>query len=326
MNVLPRIFASLLLCLPLVLLSACINISPSVFGTGSQQLKEVELGGQGEHKVLMIVVEGSITSFDSRSILGGSPNTVDDVRRQLDRARRDNDISAVILRVNSPGGGATASDTIFHEIERFKEDTGIPVVAFFQDVAASGGYYISMAADRIVAQPTTITGSIGVISSFVTVTGLMEKIGVKAEIFRSGDMKGTGLPLRDFTDDERVLAQEMTMQFYDVFISRVVAGRPNLSEERIRELADGRVYMAPLALEHGLIDQIGYFEDAFQTALEVADIDSAKLVNYSVVSSDANRSIYTRPRTDASMDGSFKLADSMGMLRSGASFYYLWGE
>lgn len=304
--------------------SACITVNPSVFGAGASQLQEVELGGSGENKMLMIVVEGGITSSDTRSLLGGSSNTVDDVRRQLDRARLDSSIKAVMLRVNSPGGGATASDTIYHEIKRFKDDTGIPVVAFFQDVAASGGYYISMAADKIVAQPTSITGSIGVISTYVTVTGLMEKVGVKAEIFRSGEMKGSGYPLRDMTDEERAVQQALTNQFYEVFVRRVADGRPMLKEARIRELSDGRVYFAAEALQHGLIDQIGYFEDAFATALELAELNSARLVNYTTGSPESNRSIYTRPRTDSEVNASLAITDGLGMLRTGGGYFYLW--
>src|SRR5262249_45844199 len=145
------------------------------------------------------------------------------------------------LRINSPGGGVTASDIMYHDLMRFRHTTGKPVVACMMDVAASGGYYLAMACDLVYAHPTTVTGSIGVIMSLYNASGLCEKLGVSSNPIKSGPNKDIGNPGRPMTEQERAILQGVVNGFYVQFVHVVVEGR-HMPEERVRELADGRVY------------------------------------------------------------------------------------
>ncbi len=163
-----------------------------------QPLEEQVLAGEGRDKVLVLDLSGMITSERSSSSLSGTSEIgmVPLLREELDRARRDRLVKAVVLRINSPGGGVTASDVLYHEIRKFRRETGIPVIAHFMDAGASGAYYAALAADRITAQPTSVTGSIGVVMWRIDATGLMQKVGIQAVEIASGDRKGMGSPFR----------------------------------------------------------------------------------------------------------------------------------
>src|SRR5262249_22941878 len=163
--------------------------------------------------------------------------------------------------INSPGGAVTASDILYQDLVRFRAETGKPVIACMMDVAASGGYYVAMGCDRIYAHPTTVTGSIGVIMSLYNATGLFHMLGVKSDPIKSGPNKDIGNPGRPMTEEERAILQQMVGSFYDQFVQVVVRGRPELPEERIRALADGRVYTGLDAKKLGLVDEIGYLDD-----------------------------------------------------------------
>jgi protease-4 len=317
-----------------VVLSALVaggcTINANVFGGKRAALSEVGLDGAGETKdsdgkLLLISVEGTITSEDTRSLLGGTSNTVDDIRRQLAKAEGDPAVKAVILRVNSPGGGATASDTIYHEIKSWKERTKVPVVAFFQDTAASGGYYISMAADELVAQPTTITGSIGVIAVFMDVNGLLDKLGVKAHVVRSSKFKASLNPLIEKSAEDLAQAQALIDQMYGQFLGVVQVGRKNLTAARAKELADGRVYMGEEARQLGLVDHIGYFEKAVERAEALAGRKGLTIVTYTTDAGDPDRTYYTRPRVEASeFPVALDVADKLGLASGSTSFLYYW--
>jgi protease-4 len=255
---------------------------------------------------------------------------VDDLRRQLKMAANDSSVKAIILRVNSPGGGATASDTMYHELSEFKKKSGIPVVAFFQDVAASGGYYVAMAADEIVAQPTTITGSIGVIAVFTDVTGMLEKIGVKAHVLRSSEFKASMNPLIEKSAEDlkqgQVLIDSMYQQFYQV----VAKGRPNIPADQLKWIANGRVWMGATALQIGLVDHIGYFRLAQERAEALAG-RSLRLVTYTTNTSDSNRTYYTEANVsgpDAAgaleFPAATALAERLGLTSGSPGFLYYW--
>jgi protease-4 len=230
-------------------------------------------------KITVVDVEGVIINAHMPGILAKGEHPVAFLLEQLDKARRDQAVKAVVLRINSPGGAVTAAELMHTEITRFRE-AGKPVVAMMMDVAASGGYYIACAADEIIACRSTITGSIGVIFQTFDVTGTMHKIGAKAEAIKSGPQKGAGSPFESLTPQQRAMFQGMIDELYAQFVDVVAAGRPDLSRSRVEELADGRPFTAGQALEHGLIDSIGTMPEAIEHAKKRAAVEKVAVVTY----------------------------------------------
>jgi protease-4 len=290
---------------------------------GEDKLREVVLlPGPARAKVLMIDIDGTISAALETGFLSREKSVVARVFERLERAAADPSVKAVLLRLDTPGGEVTASDIIYHEILRFKERTGRPVVGLMMSVAASGGYYIASACDLIIAHPSTLTGSIGVISVFPSVESLMAKVGVKVNVIKSGPAKDSGSPFRDMTEDEKKIFQGVIDEYYENFLAVVARGRKGkVPEADLRTIADGRVYTAPQALKLGLIDGIGYFEDAFGKARDMAGIESARLVAYTYFPK-------TKTNVYASRLGDFAPVDAkvlealVGALKAG--FYYLW--
>lgn len=261
-------------------LSACIVVKVNLVRE-TEPFEERAIAGEGKDKIVLMDITGVITSEDAGSALGGrkEPGMLAQVREQLDRARLDKNVKALVIRINSPGGGVTASDTLYHEIKKFKDKTGTKVVAHVVDMGTSGAYYAALAADRITAQPTSITGSIGVIMLRIDATGLMQKIGVQALQISSGAEKGMGSPFRPVSDEERKIFQGMIDSMYGRFVGVVAEGR-KMDPERVRQLADGRIYTSQEAKDAGLIDQIGYLDDAFTEARTLANLEHATIVTY----------------------------------------------
>ncbi len=239
-----------------------------------------------DDKVLLLRVDGEITDYaDERDgLLEAVESTVSRVRDALELAEKDRNVKALIVRVNSPGGGVTASDIIYREIAAWKQKTGRPAVALLMDVAASGGYYVAQACDRIVAHPTSITGSIGVLAMLPNLHGLGQKIGVEVHVIKSGPMKDMGNPFRPFGPEERKVFQQLIDDMYARFVDVVVEGRrragAGLTREQILRLADGRVFTAADAKKARLVDEVGYFPDALAAALALAKARDAKVVTY----------------------------------------------
>ncbi len=251
---------------------------------GEDHLQEVLVDGKSSasDKIVVISVKGVI--MDSLERGGG---TFDAVKAQLKKAGKDDDVKGILLEVNSPGGGVTESDRIYNALKNFRKDEKLPIVVLFGDVAASGGYYISMASDKIIAHPTTITGSIGVISQFFNVTNLMGKVGVSVETIKSlrfdkaESFKDIGSPYRPMKPAERKLLQDLVTQMWERFTFVVAEGRQGkISAEKVKQLADGRVFTGPQALELKLVDAIGYEEDAYKEIRSLAKSDDAKIVRY----------------------------------------------
>jgi protease-4 len=274
------------------------------------------------HKLALIDVEGMILNAKTSGLFGGGDNPTAVFRERLDAAAQDKRVKAVVLRINSPGGAVTASDIMYQELVRFRAETGKPVVACMMDIAASGGYYIAMGCDRVYAHPTTVTGSIGVIMSLYNATGLFSLIGVKSDPIKSGPNKDIGNPGRPMTDEERAILQQMVTSFYDQFIQVVVRGRRELSEQRVRELADGRVYTGLDAKKLGLIDEVGYLDDAIQAAMDLAGVCDAKVIAYD--KGDGYRGcIYSAaPRIPSEVRIKLDVPGLAGP--GGAVFMYLW--
>lgn len=290
---------------------------------GKDGLEEVVLmPGPAREKVLMIDVEGLISSIGDASPFSREKSPVSRVFERLERAAADPLVKAVILRLETPGGEVTASDIIYHEVLRFKERTGKPVVGLMMGIAASGGYYIASACDVIMAHPTTLTGSIGVISVFPSVESLMSKIGVKVNIVKSGASKDAGTPFRDMTEEERVIFQGIIDEYYGDFLEAVSRSRKDrIAAADLRAIADGRVYSARQALELKLVDEIGYFDDAFRKALSLASLRAARLVAFTYYPK-SKTNIYAARLGDYAPPEAKMLESYLGALRTG--FYYLW--
>lgn len=200
----------------------------------------------------------------------GVIDNVQESLKALKEFRQDVNVKAVLVRIDSPGGGVGASQELYREIRRTMEEK--PVVASLGGIAASGGYYIASAATRVIANPGTITGSIGVISYFPNLRELFEKVGFSAVIIKSGRYKDTGNPGREMTDEERALLQSTMDQAHRQFIRDVAQGR-NLTEAKVREIADGRIIMGESAQQLGLVDELGNFEDAVNASARLGKIE-----------------------------------------------------
>lgn len=280
-----------------------------------QPLEEKVVSGEGRDKVLLMDISGMITSQESSSLLGGERkmSVVARVREELERARKDHAVKAVVLRINSPGGGVTASDTLYHEIRKYRQDTGVKVIAHLMDLGTSGAYYAALAADKILAQPTTVTGSIGVIMLRLDATGLMQKVGVQALEITSGERKNMGSLFRPITAEERKLFQGIIDSLFARFTDTVAKER-NLSREGVKAVADGRIMSSQEARAAGLIDDIGYLDDALERAKKEAGIADARIVTY-------HRQGEYRP-TIYSMN--LINLDMGELLEPGMKFLYLW--
>lgn len=306
----------------LLFLSGCIvNISllPTL-----EPLKEKRVAGTGKDKIVLMDLSGIITDQEEAGALLTEPSLVSRVKEELEKASRDPKVKAVVLRINSPGGTVTASDLLYHEIENFKKETGKKVIASIIDLGASGGYYVAAAADKIIAHPTTVTGSIGVIMLNVNVQGLLEKIGVAGTAIKSGDKKDMGSPIRPMTEEERAIFQGVINQMYDRFLSVVVAGRKNLTTDKIRAAADGRIYTAQQALELGLVDKIGYLDDAIAMARQETGVSEARVVTYYRPGAYKNN-IYSRLAGGESAQVNLINLDLRSLVQPGVpQFMYLW--
>lgn len=250
--------------------------------SGSRALKEHVVQRESiwaNQRIALIDVEGAITSVSVGSLLGAQEtNSTAVLKEKLDRAAADDRVKAVVLRINSPGGGVTASDQMYAEIRAFRERTSKPVIASLGDTAASGGYYVACAAERIIACPTTVTGSIGVIMMTPQISGLMSKIGAQMNVIKSAPMKDVGSPFREMTAEDRAVFQKIIDAMYERFLDVVAKARPQIAREKLRQLADGRVYIASDALANGLVDEIGSLPDVIRLAKDRGGIGTSPAV------------------------------------------------
>ena len=246
----------------------------------NQRLKEtvIESASWTSSKIALIDVSGLIMNGRG-GFLSSGENPVSLLGEKLDRARNDGSVKAVVLRLNSPGGTVQACESMARLLAEFKAKSGKPVIACITDVGASGAYHLACGADRIIAQPSSITGSIGVIIQTVSFAGTMKMIGISAEAITSGKFKDMGSPLKDLSDDERTVFKAMVTEFYDGFVKVVAEGR-KLDEAKVRKLADGRVYTGTQALKLGLVDELGFVDLAIKKAKDAAKLKKANVVMY----------------------------------------------
>ena len=320
-----RLFAITTTCLFAFLFAGCTCFSiPLVEKT--QSLDETVISGKGKDKVLLIDVSGILSTEEKGGAFSfrRDASIVARIREELKKAATDKRIKGLILRVDSPGGTVTSSDIIYREIKRFREKKGLPVITCIMELAASGGYYVSLASDAIIAHPTSVTGSIGVIALKFNAKGLMEKIGIEDETIKAGDKKDLWSPFRPSTEEEREIMQNMLDDFHGKFMDVVAEGRKELTREQIKVLADGRIYSAEQALKEKLIDGIGYLDDVIELVKKKAGVDKAKVIIYHRPYRYKNN-IYSRmPNSDFKNINLVNL-DFGGLLDDmGLRFMYLW--
>jgi len=243
-----------------------------VAGHGGMLNEQVIREGSARTKIAVVSIEGMIYG-----------RTAQDVHEQLKAAADDSRVKAVIVRVNSPGGTVSGSDRIYNEIGKFRRENNIPVIAFMEGLAASGGYYASVACEKIIAEPTTITGSIGVIARYYVLEELLEnKLGVEPVTVKSGRRKDWPSSARKPDAEElKYIEDKMIKPVFERFVTVVAEGRKkSLTEEEVRQLADGSIFGATEAKKEKLIDNIGYLDDAIALVKSMAKITDARVVEY----------------------------------------------
>lgn len=284
-------------------------------------------------KIVMIDVRGVIAEKAEGGLLGGTGVSVDDLAVRLRKAEEDSSVKAVILRINSPGGTVTGSDIMYREVRRFAAESRKPVVASLGEVAASGGYYLALAADRIIAEPTSVTGSIGVIMPTLNVSEGLNRIGIHSRSIKSGKNKDLANPLEPMRDEHYAVLQATVDEFYERFKGLVIerrtrpamAGVRSLEMSRVDDLTDGRVVTGERAAAFWLVDQTGGVSEAFAIAKGLAGIDSATLVKYFSEGSARPRTPYAGSAAQQGME--INLVQIRAGMLTGLGYggvYYLW--
>jgi protease-4 len=308
-----------------LVLSGCAAPKIKLFSDASFPLQEYTLQGTAKEKILLINIRGIISTQPQEKMLRTLPSMVEEIVSQLQLAGKDPDIKAVLLKIESPGGSTTASDILYHEIMAYKERTHVKITAAMMGVVASGGYYISLPADYILAHPTTITGSIGVILIQPKVFGLMEKVGLAVETNKFGANKDMGSPFRPATTDEKAIFQGITDGLGQRFLD-LVAKHRHLEPHALANAATARVYLADEALQLRLVDGIGYLNDAIKQTQKLAGLSAeARVVTYRR-SEYPDDNLYNTSTTQ--WDGNGKALFNLGLPETLTSlptgFYYLW--
>src|SRR5688572_14833382 len=269
----------------LLFISILPGCAPSFLVTpvsSSQTLREitVEAGrGWSPKKIAIIEVEGMLLNARTGGFLQAQENDVSLFAQQLKKAEADPAVRAIVLRINSPGGTVSASDLMYDEINRFKQRSKKPVIASAQDIAASGAYYLACASDRIVVQPTSVIGSIGVVFNTFDLTGTLEKVGARSNVIKSGPLKDMGSPFKAMAEDERTVMQGMVNEYYARFKNIVQLNR-KLDSTTLAAVTDGRVFTGTRAVELKLADQAGLLPDAIKLAKELSKSPTAKVIMY----------------------------------------------
>lgn len=295
--------------------------------TGKADFEEKLIGGTDPDKILIISIEGMISDSTQESFFGPSTESlVSRVKESLKFAERDPNLRGIILKINSPGGTVTASDIIYHEIVKFRTRTGIPVLAGFMDTAASGAYYIAMGTDVVGAHPTTVTGSVGVILSGMNFKEGLDKIGVKDQSITSGSNKAIGSPFTEMTPEQRKILQSIVDSLYGRFFDIVKRGRPNVSESRLKEICDGRIFTAEQAKKEGLVDFVGYFDDFVYQLVQHPKYRGSKTGNPRIITYQRGKfkveNVYQTQ--NQSPNPQMGIVDKILGSQTNAKFYYLW--
>jgi protease-4 len=299
-------------------------VSESMGAPGMVDMQTIEAyvaGPQGAtQKIAVVPLEGVIGPSEAGLLGGGGEDMVSRVQRYLRRAAQDDSVVGVVLHIDSPGGAVTDSHELYEMIEQFREEAKKPVAAYFHAVAASGGYYAGMAAQRIFMHETGLTGSIGVILGTWNYSEAADKIGVQRVTVLSKntpykDILSGDRPMRE---DEQQILQTLVEEMYQRFVDVVDAGRPDLTRERVIELADGRIYSAEQAAKAGLVDETGTLRDAAAWVERSAGVEGARIVRYEPRPGLFDSLLGAR----GSVEG--RIAARIGLLDPSPKMLYLW--
>jgi protease-4 len=276
-------------------------------------------------KVAIIPVEGTLMDARATGLFQAGENPLSLFVQQLDAAAKDDSVKAVVLRVNSPGGSVTTSDTMYDALVSFRQKTHKPVVASCQEVCASGAYYTSCGADKIVANPTSLVGSIGVIFESFDVADAMQKLGIIVDPVKSAELKDMGSPFKHQTPHEREVMQAMVDEYFARFKGVVVSNRPIKDQTQLPTITDGRVFSGARALDLGLVDQLGNLDDAVDLARKMSNSPGASVVMfrrpYGYAGSIYADSAVPQPQANTNTT-TLKLPFTDSLVPDG--FYYLW--
>lgn len=246
-----------------------------------QVSEKVKEDGTGPEKIATIALDGVIQDVGSSSILSTGANSYKQVLAMLDQAAEDDSVDGVVLSVDSPGGGVVESAEIHDKVTEIQEEHDKPVYVSMGNTAASGGYYVSAPADKIVAHPATLTGSIGVIMESTDFSELADKVGIDFNTIKSGKYKDIMSSKRKMTDDERDILQSIIDENYDEFVDVIAEGR-DLDEDTVRKLGDGRVYTGKQAKDNDLVDDLGSLDDTIDMMKEDNSWEDAEVVEYDI--------------------------------------------
>ncbi|QLK86256.1 signal peptide peptidase SppA [Staphylococcus sp. 17KM0847] len=265
-----------------ILVSTVTTLASSLFSPSFSIMKDapstVIEEGDTSKQIAQIAVNGEIIDMGSGGLFGSSGYDHQAALKQLDTIKRDKSIKGVLLTVNSPGGSTYESDEFYQKLKEVKK-SGKTIYVQMETLAASGGYYISAPADKIYAGPQTLTGSIGVISESIDYSELLNRLGVKTNTIKSGEHKDIMSPSKEMTQEERDILQSINKDSYDQFIKVIVDGR-DMSESKVRRLADGRIYSAQQAKSNGLVDKIGYKDAAMRDLKKAIKTKNPQVITF----------------------------------------------
>lgn len=265
--------------------NAASSSSANLTATAGDWQEEI-VEGTGPDRVAIITVDGAIASGSGGSVFSTGQLTAEDWIGQIEQATDDPQVKAVVLRVNSPGGAVVASNEMYQALKDLRAANKRLVISM-GDVAASGGYYIAAAGERIYANADTLTGSLGVIASVSNMEALYDKVGISETVYKSGEFKDIGSPMREPTAEENAIWDALIDQAYNGFVDVIAEGR-GLPRETVLQIADGRIYTGKQALDLKLIDALGNEDDAVAGAKELAGLPDALVVRYTQVPSFAD--------------------------------------
>lgn len=296
-----------------------------LFPSAADPLQEYTLSGEQEGKVLVIPIRGIISDAPQKRFITTHPSMVQEVVSQLRKAGKDSEVKAILLKIDSPGGSTTASDILYNEIAAFKQKANAKVVVAMMNVAASGGYYIALPADHILAHPTTITGSVGVLFLRPDVSGLMDKIGIGVEVTKTGQNKDMGSPFRKATAEEKQIIKDLIEQLGNRFLDRIAEHR-KMDPQQLKKISSARIYLADDALKLGMIDSVGYLNEALSQARKLANLpEDAKVVVYRRTEyPDDNLYNTSTSQNDGRGPSFISLELPPALTSMQAGFYYLW--
>ncbi|MEG1504026.1 MAG: signal peptide peptidase SppA [Enterococcus sp.] len=254
------------------------QINELLYGNDDVQ-EQVEEAGTSDQKIVKLVVEGTIVDDGTSGLFSSGGYNHESFMKQLAAIKADPQVKGILLEINSPGGSVYETAEITRALKDIQKDKKIPIYATMESQAASGGYYIAASSDKIFATEDTMTGSIGVIMSSMNYSGLMEKLGIADSTIKSGALKDIGSSSRPQTEQDKEVLQAFVDSMYGRFVKVVAEGR-KMNETDVRKLADGRIYDGAQAVDNGLVDEIGYPDQALQALKKDKKLSDAQVVTY----------------------------------------------